>query len=75
MEAPREHVLPDQDPRMKYFRAAIGAFVFILVLAIYPYTSDPTGHIKHLFIAWSALALGIWWIAAIWAFGLPARRC
>lgn len=47
-------------------RAVVYAWVFALVLALYPYTADPVGPVKHLATAAAAVALcgARWWIAA-----------
>jgi len=55
-------------------RLLIGVFVFILVLAMYPYTNDPTNHVKKLLLSWAAFLLGTGWLAATWWFQLSLRR-
>lgn len=48
-------------------------FIFNLVLALYPYTADPTGDVKDLLIAWGALVLGGGWLFAAWWNKVPLR--
>lgn len=57
----------------RYIRAAFGVYLFVLVLALYTGTKDPTGDIKRLMSAWAAAGLGIGWILAVWRAGLPVR--
>lgn len=58
----------------RQFRIAIGAFLVVLVLAIYPFTNDPSGDIKRLITGWAAFALGSVWLGAVWTGRLPIRR-
>ena len=55
-------------------RGAIAAFVLLLILAMYPFTNDPTGDIKRLITGWAALALAVAWMTAVAVYGLPVRR-
>ena len=57
----------------RYFRSAFGVYLFVLVLALYTGTKDPTGDIKWLISAWATAGLGIGWILAVWRAGLPVR--
>lgn len=56
------------------FEKAITGFLFVLVLALYPYTGDPTGDVKKLLIAWAALGLGSAWLSMAWWHRVPLRR-
>ncbi len=58
----------------KPLRAGMAVFVFLLVLAMFPYTQDPAGDIKTLIGAWAALLLGVGWVVSAWLNRQPFRR-
>ncbi len=52
------NAIPEKDTLLhRAMRAAFYAWVFLLVLALYPYTSDPGGPIKYLISAIAAIVL------------------
>lgn len=56
------------------FRKAIGVLVVLLVLAMFPYSEDPTGDIKNVILSWgSALILAAWLYGITWNHW-PIRR-
>ncbi len=58
----------------RYFRIAIAILTVALVLAMYPYTNDPTGDIKSLILGWGATILGAWWLFSAWWMKRTFRR-
>lgn len=57
-----------------HFRAALGIYVFVLVLALTPWTRDPAGDIKRLILSLSSAGMAVAWLAASWRFGVAVRR-
>ncbi|HEO70744.1 MAG TPA: O-antigen ligase family protein, partial [Candidatus Hydrogenedentes bacterium] len=55
------------------FRIAMTVFVVVLVLALFPYTGDPTGDVKDLVISWAAGLLTAGWLVVSWRTGLRFR--
>jgi len=58
----------------KFLRAGIGIYVFVLVLAMFPFSDDPTGDIKNLVTSWASLILAGTWLAGTWRTKQPVRR-
>lgn len=56
------------------FRVALGAFLFVLVLALTPWTRDPAGDIKRLILGVASAGMVMAWLAASWRLGVPVRR-
>jgi tetratricopeptide (TPR) repeat protein/O-antigen ligase len=56
------------------YRAALGTYLFVLVLVIYSGTNDPTIHIKYLLTAWAAGVLAGSYLLVTWFLRLPLRR-
>jgi len=57
----------------RFFRAGMAGFMALLVLAMFPYTGDPTGDIKNLIISWAACVLGSAWLVTSWRSKQPFR--
>jgi len=55
-------------------RTAISIFMVVLVLAMYPHTADPTGHIKNLITTWFVFFLGSGWILSAWYYKFSLSR-
>lgn len=55
-------------------RIALGAFVFVLVLAMFPLASDPTADIKILLYHWAAFGCITYWLSQSWRHGIPQKR-
>lgn len=62
------------DTAARRFRAALGVFIVLLVLAMYPFTPDPTGDVKRFLLALAACGLGFAWVGAVWMGILPFRK-
>ena len=58
----------------RFYRIALAAFLFTLVLLIYAGTSDPTIHSKQLLTAWAAGALAGSYLVVTWMLRIPLRR-
>ncbi|MBI1317461.1 MAG: tetratricopeptide repeat protein [Candidatus Hydrogenedens sp.] len=58
----------------RLLRAGIIAFLVFFVPAVYIATDGPATDIKWLLIAWSAAALTVGWLVAVWRLGLPIKR-
>lgn len=56
------------------FRKAIGVFVVLLVLAMFPFSEDPTGDIKYLIASWGSALLLASWLFGVARYGWPVRR-
>lgn len=56
------------------FRKAIGVFVVLLVLAMFPFSEDPTGDIKYLIASWGSALLLAAWLFGVARYGWPVRR-
>lgn len=56
------------------FRITIAATLFVLVLAMYPFTNDPTGDIKRVLLYWASAVLGLAWLIAAWWYRFRVRR-
>jgi len=56
------------------YRAALGIFLFVLVLIMYFGTNDPTIHIKELLTGWAALVLAGSYMVVTWIARIPLRR-
>ncbi len=46
-------------------RLVLGAWVIVLVLALFPYTADPAAPIKHLVTSYALLIMAFLWLAAV----------
>lgn len=55
-------------------RFALPTFLAVLLLAVYPYTPDPSGDIKRLLLSWGACGLGIVWLLAFVRGAVTFRR-
>jgi len=55
-------------------RAGMEVFLFLLVVAMFPFTEDPTGDIKYFLCSWAGLLLGVGWLISAWWHGTPFRR-
>ncbi|HOZ47066.1 MAG TPA: tetratricopeptide repeat protein [Candidatus Hydrogenedentes bacterium] len=66
--------LRDTTRAFTWLRIALAALFVMLVLAMFPYSDDPTGDIKGLMLSWSACGLGVAWLIASWRSGIPLRR-
>lgn len=58
----------------RFYRFALGASLFALVLALYAGTPDPSMDIKHLLTAWAAGALAGSYLLVSWLLRIPLRR-
>lgn len=58
----------------RWFRISIAAYLFVLVLALTPWTPDPAGDVKRLLLAVFSASLATAWLAASWRMGVPVRR-
>lgn len=59
--------LSERQSRLEqYFRILIGAYVIVLVLAVYPYTDDPTGDIKRAINGVAGFGLAGAWVLIAW---------
>jgi tetratricopeptide (TPR) repeat protein/O-antigen ligase len=56
------------------YRGAICAYLFVLVLAMYTGTGDPTMDIKYVLSTWTAAFLTGSFVLITWAAGIPLRR-
>lgn len=56
------------------FEIFIAIFIFALVLALYPYTGNPTNDIKNFLSAWAACIIGGGWFFSAWYYKIPVRR-
>jgi len=56
------------------FRKAIGVLAVLLVLAMFPYSEDPTGDIKYLIASWGSALLLAAWVYGVARLGWPIRR-
>lgn len=56
------------------FQIAFSVYLFVLVLAMYPHTADPTGDIKRLTTAWFAFLAPGAWIWTAWRLKIPLVR-
>ncbi len=68
---------PDQEftsIAARRFRAALSVFIVLLVLAMYPFTPDPTGDVKRFLVAMAAFGFGIAWLGVMWMGILPFRK-
>lgn len=65
---------PNHEGLRRRFEVALTLFLVLLVLALYPYTSDPTGDVKDLLLAWGGLGFTGAWLALAWWRGVPLRR-
>lgn len=54
-------------------RKGMGVFVFLVVLAMFPYTEDPTGDIKYLICSWAGLLLAVGWFVGTRRGDPPVR--
>ena len=50
----------------RYLRIGMEAFLFLLVVAMFPFSEDPTGDIKYLLCSWASLILGAAWAISAW---------
>jgi O-antigen ligase len=66
--------LPDGERIDRYLRASIEAFLFVLVVAMFPFTMDPTGDIKFALCGWASLLLLLGWVFSVWRTGRAFRR-
>ena len=57
----------------RIFENFFAFFIFNVVLAIYPFTADPTSDVKYLLLAWGVLLLGGGWIFVAWWNKIPLR--
>ncbi len=55
-------------------RKGIEVFFFLLVIAVFPYTDDPSNDIKYAILSWAALLLTSLWMVGLWRGGLTFRR-
>lgn len=55
-------------------RTGIEAFLFLVVLAMLPYTDDPTGDIKWFVCSLAGVSLAIAWIVGSWKYNRSFRR-
>lgn len=58
----------------KFLRTGIGVYVFVLVLAMFPFSDDPTGDIKTLITSWGSFVLAAMWLIGTWRNRQPVRR-
>ena len=63
-----------QSTVQRFYRFALGAYLFVLVLALYAGTNDPSIHVKHLLTAWAAGALAGSYLLVSWLLRIPLRR-
>lgn len=63
-----------QSTVQRFYRFALGAYLFVLVLALYAGTNDPSMHIKHLLTAWAAGGLAGSYLLVAWMMRIPLRR-
>lgn len=63
-----------QSTVQRFYRFALGAYLFVLVLALYAGTPDPSMDIKHLLTAWAAGALAGSYLLGAWLLRIPLRR-
>jgi tetratricopeptide (TPR) repeat protein len=68
------HVSPRHSTVQRFYRFALGTYLFVLVLALYAGTNDPTIHVKHLLTAWAAGALAGSYLLIAWLMRIPLRR-
>jgi O-antigen ligase len=61
----QEQHAPDDSPSLRAVRFLVQAWVFLLVLALYPYTANPSGPIKHLLTGWAVFAM-----CAVYLYGM-----
>ena len=64
----------EQSSGQSLLRFLLAAFLFVLVLAMYFHTNDPTGDIKRLMTGWAAGLLGTGWLVATRWYKFPQRR-
>lgn len=57
-----------------FYRFALGGYVFVLVLAMYAGTSDPTIHVKDLLTSWTAALLAGSYAVMCWVLRKPLKR-
>jgi hypothetical protein len=57
-----------------WLRAGMAALMALVVLAMFPYTGDPTGDIKWLLVSWGAFLLATGLLAVSWRAGITLRR-
>ena len=55
-------------------RTLLAGFLFAVVLAMFPYSEDPTGDIKLLILTWASFGLAAAWLVLTWRTGNPAQR-
>ncbi len=65
---------PRHSTVQRFYRFALGAYLFVLVLALYAGTNDPTIHVKHLLTAWAAGTLAGTYLLIAWLMRVPLRR-
>lgn len=58
----------------RFYRGALGAYLFVLVLALYAGTNDPTIDIKYLLTAWAAGLLAGSYVLVSGLLRIPLRR-
>ncbi|MBL7644862.1 MAG: tetratricopeptide repeat protein [Candidatus Hydrogenedentes bacterium] len=58
----------------RFYRFALGTYLFVLVLALYAGTNDPTIHVKHLLTAWAAGLLAGSYLLVASFLRIPLRR-
>ena len=63
-----------QSTVQRFYRFALGAYLFVLVLALYAGTNDPTIHVKHLLTAWAAGVLAGSYLLVASFLRIPLRR-
>ncbi|HOZ45851.1 MAG TPA: O-antigen ligase family protein [Candidatus Hydrogenedentes bacterium] len=61
-------------PSGNTLRMVLAILFVVLVLAMFPYTGDPTGDIKDLATSWGAVGLAVACLVASWRAGTPLRR-
>jgi len=55
-------------------RKGLEVTLFLVVLAMFPYTADPTGDVKWAILSWAGLLLTAGWLVGVWRGGGSVRR-
>ena len=58
----------------KALRKGIEVTLFLVILAMVPFTTDPTGDVKYLILSWASLLLTAGWLAGVWRAGQRVCR-
>ena len=58
----------------RWLRFAVAAFMVVLVLAMFPWTNNPTGDIKELILGWAAVGLAVMCLIVSLVQRIPLER-